>query len=151
MDSPAARLAGGSAGPGVAVMICGRAGFRRAGGLGGELVEDGAQALQLVEVGGGQPGQPALAAGGEPDPGEAAVVVIALPLDQPGRLGAVDQLDGAMQPQQQVAGQVTGGRAVPAALALDRQQQLALGRSQSRLAGAGLGPVQEAAQPGAEG
>jgi hypothetical protein len=41
---------------------------------------------------------------GEPDPGEAAVAVIVLPLDQPGRLGAVDQLDGGVRPQYQAAG-----------------------------------------------
>jgi hypothetical protein len=102
-------------------------------------------------VRGGQPGQALSAVGGEADPDEAAGVVIAPSLHQPGRLGAVDQLDGAVMTEQQVAGQVADGRAAPSAVAFDCQQQLMLGRSQADVARLSLGPVLEAAQASAEG
>ena len=79
-------------------------------------------------MGGGQLVQPVLAVGGEADAGEAAVAAVAPPFDQPAGFGAVDQLDRAVRPQQQVAGQVADGRAGLPAVALDGQQQLMLGR-----------------------
>lgn len=106
--------------------------------------------LELVEVGGGQAVQAFLAIGGEPDAGKAPVVVVAPSLHQLGRLGAVNQLDGAVMTQQQIAGEIPDGRALRSWVALDRQQQLVLGRCQADLARLGLAPVQEPAQAGPE-
>ncbi len=133
------------------VKSAGRSARLLRGGLGGELVEDGRQPLQFVQVRGGQPVQPAGAVRGEPDPGDPAVAVVAPPLDQPGRFGPVDQLDRAVRPEQQVFGQVADGGRVGAGMALDGQQQLVLRRGEADLPGPRLRPAQEAAQPGAEG
>lgn len=68
-----------TSGPGViSTTHCrGRSGGAWPGRLGDELVQDRGEPLQLVEVGGGEPAQPALALGRQPDPGDATVAVIA--------------------------------------------------------------------------
>ena len=75
--------------------------------------------LELVEVRGSQAVQAFLAIGSEPDAGEAPVVVIAPSLHQLGRLGAVNQLYGAVMTQQQIAGEIPDGRALHSWMALD--------------------------------
>lgn len=107
--------------------------------------------LELVEVRGGQAVQAFLAIGCEPDAGETPVVVITPSLYQLCRLGAVHQLDGAVMTQQQIAGEIPDGRALRCWMALDRQQQLVLGRCQAYLTRLSLAPVQEPAQAGPEG
>src|SRR5579859_486550 len=120
-------------------------------GMGDELIEDRNEAAQLVEVRGGQPVQRLLAGLGQPDPGDAAVVAVGPAVNQPGRRGAVDELDRAVRPQHEVAGQVADGRALLAAVALDREQKLMLGRGQADRAGLCLRPVLEPAQADPEG
>jgi len=114
--------------------------------LGDEFVKDGGEALEFVKVGCGQLAEPILAVGGEPDAGDAAVAAVAPALHQPGGLGAINQFDRAVRPEQQVGGQVADGGAIPAAVALDGQQQLMLGRGQAGRARPSLGPVLKAAQ-----
>jgi hypothetical protein len=118
---------------------------------GGEVIQDGGKLLDLAEVSGGELVQPFLAVSGEPDAGKAAVAMVVVPFYQPGCLGPGDQLGCAVRAEQQVAGQFADGRAVLPAVALDGEQQLVLGWGQAGRSCLGLGPVQEAAQPGPEG
>jgi hypothetical protein len=69
-----------------------------AGPLGDELVEDRRETPKLVQVRGGQLGEPGLAVGREPDAGETVVVIVAPALNESGGFGAVNQLDAAAQP-----------------------------------------------------
>jgi hypothetical protein len=101
-------------------------------------------------VRGSQLVQPLGAVRGEPDPGDPAVTIVAPAFDQPGGLGAIDQLDRAVRPEQQVLGQIADRGRVGAGMAFDGQQQLVLGRGQADLPGPGLRPAQEAAQPSTE-
>ena len=67
-----------------------------------ELIQDGRELVQALQVSPGQLLQDAVAIAGQLDPDHAAVVAIRHPLHQPGRFGPVDELDRAVRPQQQV-------------------------------------------------
>ena len=116
-----------------------------------ELVEERRQVPQLVEMRGREPAQPPSAVGGQPDSRHPAVLGVAPALHQPCRRRPVHQLDRAVMTQQQVTGEITDGGMLPTGVALDRYQQLMLGRSETNRTGLRLAPVQEAAQAGAEG
>jgi hypothetical protein len=79
-------------------------------------------------VQGGQRLQALGAALGQGKPHGPSVPAIWLARDQPGRLGPVDQLDGAVVPYQQVPGHVPDGRAAGLGVPPDRQQELMLRR-----------------------
>jgi hypothetical protein len=82
--------------------------------------------VQLDQVGRGQVVQDLLASAGEPDPDEPAVAGVGRSPHQAGGLRAVDQLDRAVVPQQQVAREIPDGRRLGAGMALDRDQELML-------------------------
>jgi chloride channel protein, CIC family len=70
--------------------------------------------------------------------------------DQPGGFGTVDELDGAVVPEQQCFGNVTDGRSAPPLLTPDREQELMLCRCEANRHGLFFAPVQEAAEASAE-
>ena len=84
------------------------------GPFGDELVEDGGEVAQLVQVGGTEAGQPCFAVRGEGDPGQPAVLGIPPPRDDAREGGPVDEFHHAVVAQQQVLGEV-GDRWVLAA------------------------------------
>ncbi len=67
-----------------------------------------------------------VAVAGHPDPDHPAVFSVRRPLHHPGGFGPVDELDRAVRPQQQVAGQVAHGGRQVLVVPLDRHQQLVL-------------------------
>jgi len=117
---------------------------------GDELVKDGRELMQAVQVSPGQLLQDAVALAGQADPDDAAVVPVRRPFHQPGGLGPVDKLDRAVRPQEQVAGQITHGGRQVAAVPFDRDQQLMLDMSQARGSRLVLAPALEPAQRNAE-
>jgi hypothetical protein len=114
--------------------------------LGHELVEDGGELVQALQVSPGQLVQDAVARAGQPDPDHAAVVGVRRPLHQPGGFGPVHELDRAVRAQQQVAGQVAHGRGPAVPVPLDRHQQLVLDMGQALGLSLVLAPAMEAAQ-----
>ena len=69
-----------------------------------EFVEDCGELVQAVEMGLGQPVHNAVTSLCQTDAHHTAVVLVLHALDQPGRLGAVDELHRAVRPEQQVTG-----------------------------------------------
>ena len=102
----------------------------RAGELGGE-------ALELFEVESGQRFQALGAVVGEMQPDDPMVVVVPGAGDQTGRVGPVDQPDGAVVAKEQIVGHLADGRAPRIAVTPDGQEQLMLGRRQARRLGPG--------------
>src|SRR5215831_12503348 len=117
---------------------------------GDQLVQDRGQAVQLDQVSRSQFVQDSLAPVGQPDPDEPAVAGVGGSLHKAGQLRAVDQLDRAVMPQQEVAREVSDGRRRAAGMALDRDQQLMLDMGQPGLSGLVLAPSFEPAQAAAE-
>ena len=91
-----------------------------------QLVEDGREIVQSLEVRQRQLVQYLVAPLGEPHPDEPSVVRIGRPDHQAAGFGAVDELDGAVRLEQQVAGDVTDRRRYPSAVALNGDEQLVL-------------------------
>ena len=113
---------------------------------GDELVKDGRELMQAVQVSPGQLLQDAVALASQADPDDAAVVPVRRPFHQPGRLGPVNKLDRAVRPQEQVASEIAHrGRQVPA-VSLDRDKQLMLNMGQALGLSLVLTPALEAAQ-----
>jgi hypothetical protein len=102
--------------------------------------------MQALQVRPGQLPQDAVAFAGQPDPDHAAVVNVRRPLHQPGGFGPVHELDRAVRPQQQVAGQVADGGGHGPVVSLDRHQQLVLDVGQALGLRLVLAPALEAAQ-----
>ena len=75
---------------------------------------------------------------------------IGVPLDESCRCRPVDELDGAVRFQQQVAGEIGNGRTVTAGVPLDRHEQLMLPGGETHFARLRFAPVQEPAEAGAE-
>ena len=78
------------------------------------------------------------------------VVAIAPANNEPGRLRAVDQLDGAVMTKQQRGRDIANGRTTWIAAPADGQQELMLRGSESRTRGLFLTPAKEATQPDPE-
>ena len=91
------------------------------------------QAAQLGEVGGRERRQVGVAIGGQLEVHDASIVGVGPPLQQPGPLGPIDQLDGAVVAQHQVVGDVADRRV--AVVAADGEEQLVLGRASARRRG----------------
>jgi hypothetical protein len=106
--------------------------------------------VQLDQVSRSQVVEDSLAPAGQPDPDEPAVAGVGGSLHQASRLRAIDQLDRAVMPQQQVAREVSDRRRLGAGMALDRDQELMLDMSQPGLASLILAPPLEPAQAAAE-
>ena len=70
--------------------------------------------------------------------------------DQAGGFGPVDELDGAVVPEQEDVGDVADRRPARSRLTADGEQQLVLRRGETDRRGLFLAPVQEAAQAGPE-
>lgn len=86
--------------------------------------------------------------GGEVEAHDAVVVGVGYTLEQPRRLGTVDELDGAVVAQQEVLGDVTDRGWF--AVASHGQEQLVLGPREPDRARLIIAPVQEAAETVAE-
>jgi hypothetical protein len=102
--------------------------------------------VQAFQVSPGQLVQHAVAVAGQPDPDHPAVVPVRRPLHQPGGFGPVDELDRAVRPQQQVAGQVAHCRGLVPVVSFDRHQQLVLDVRQALGLSLIFAPALEAAQ-----
>ena len=88
----------------------------------------------------------AVALAGEPDPDHPAIFPVRHPFHQPGGFGPVDELDRAVRPQQQVAGQVAHCRGLVPAVSFDSHQQLVLDVGQALGLSLILAPALEAPQ-----
>ena len=75
------------------------------------------------------------------------VVGVALAADQPGGIGAVDELDGAVVAEEQVVGDLADGRSAGVIVAMDGEEQLMLVRGQPGRLGLLFAPAQEATEP----
>jgi hypothetical protein len=71
--------------------------------------------------------------------------------DDAGRLGAIDQLDRAVVPQQQILGHLADRRASAVVVPGDRQQELMLGGREPEGSRAIVAPAQETPELGSEG
>src|SRR5947209_5484995 len=115
-----------------------------------EGVEERGEAAELLEMGGGDgfdaPG--ALGRQGETD--QAVVGVVALALHQAEGGGPLDQPDGAVVTDEEVAGHVGDGGPLRPRMTADGDEQLVLGGAQPHLGGLLLAPGQEAPQCDAE-
>jgi hypothetical protein len=113
---------------------------------GDEFIEDCGKLMKPAEVGLGQPLDYAVTVPGQANSDHAGVVAVRYPLNQPGRLGAVDELHRAVRPQQQVSGQVAHGRRLVPPVPLHRYQQLVLYVGQAGRFSLVLAPPHELAQ-----
>ena len=100
----------------------------------------------MVEVRRSELPQYAVTGSREANPDDPAVLAIRDPLDQPGRFRTVNQLDHAVRPHQQVAGQISHGGRLRPAVPLDRHQQLVLDLGQACRPRLILTPALELAQ-----
>jgi hypothetical protein len=117
---------------------------------GHELVKDGGEFVQTVQMSPCQLLQYAVTGPGQADTNDAAIVWIWCPLNQPGGPGAVNELHRAVRPQEQVAGQIAyGGRPV-SRVSLNRHKQLMLNMGQARGLRLFFAPVLKAPQTDAE-
>lgn len=115
-----------------------------------EVVEDGRQAPQLVEMGRGEAAQPVLTVLGQGDPGETPVHAVTAASHHPERLGPVHQLNHAVVAQQQIPSQLGDRGVLVTGMALDRDKELVLGRGEPDRPGFRLAPVQETPEAGTE-
>jgi hypothetical protein len=87
---------------------------------------------------------------GEREAGGASMVGIGRAFDETFCFGSVDETDGAVVAQQEVAGNVPDRRAGRAWVAFDREQQLVLSGGEVLSVGLLFAPVQELPQAGSE-
>ena len=78
------------------------------------------------------------------------VRVIADPANQPCRFRPIDQADRAVMALEKVTGDITHRRTAGIGVALDRQEELVLGRCQADGGGLLLAPPEKSPHPGAE-
>src|SRR4051794_3041356 len=114
------------------------------------MPEQRLELLQLVDVQLGELLDPLLAERRQPQPHDARVVIVTVALDETAGLRAVDELDGAVMPEQQVRRQLADRRAAVVVVTLDREQQLVLRMGQTDGSRLGLAPAVEASQRRAE-
>src|SRR3954452_6662905 len=107
--------------------------------------------VQLVQMQLRQACDGLFAGPGQLHPHHSAVAVVLRPVDEPGRLGAVDELHGAVVSKEQVLRDLADGRPAPAVVALYRQEQLVLRGGQAGRLGLLLAPPVEPAQRRTEG
>jgi hypothetical protein len=115
-----------------------------------ESVQDDCEFVQPVQVRRGQLLQYAVTCLGQADADNAAIVGIRCPLNQSGGLGAVDELYGAVRPQEQVASQIADRGRPVAQVSLDCHQQLMLNVGQACGLCLFFAPVLKAPQGDAE-
>jgi hypothetical protein len=115
-----------------------------------KLVQHAGEAVQLDQVRRSQFGQDTLAPGGEPDPDEPRIARVIDPAYQARDCRAVNELNGAVMAEQQVASQVTDRGRQLAWMSLDRDQELVLHVREPGQLGLVLAPPLEPAQAGAE-
>lgn len=84
--------------------------------------------------------------GREHQPHGASVPLVASANDQTGRHGPIDELDGAVVPQEQMVRHRRDRRAEGVPVPADREEQLVLGRGQSLRTGSLGAPAQEPAK-----
>jgi hypothetical protein len=106
---------------------------------------------QLSEMGRSELGKPSLAKGGQPDPDDPAVPIVWHSLDQSGSRRAIDELDRAVVPLQQVASQVPDGWRLISRMAFDGHEELMLDVREPGGARLVLAPALEPAQACPEG
>ena len=111
-----------------------------------EDAEHFGQLAQLLQVGLGQGVEPLMAERSQRQADEALIVGVTPALDEAEVLRPVDEADGAVMPDEQVAGDVGDRGAERVAVAPDGQQQLVLGRRHVELAGLLLAEPAETAQ-----
>lgn len=109
------------------------------------------EAIELFEMESRERFEAGGAVVGEAQPDHAVIGLAAGSLHEAGRLGTVDQADGAVVAQEQVVGDLTHGGAFGVVVAPDGQQQLVLGGSQPGDLGLMGAPAFEVAEPGAQG
>lgn len=73
------------------------------------------------------------------------VIVVSSPSDQTRRVGTVDEADGAVVQKEQVVSDLSNSRATRITVSPYRQQQLMLGRRESRGTSLALAPTLEMA------
>jgi hypothetical protein len=106
------------------------------------LSEDGEEAAELVEMGGGQCGEAPIARRRQPEPDDSMVLGVQPALDQPSQLRPIYQPDNTVMSQEQVLGHLTdGGRA--AFVAADGEEELVLSGSHAGIEGVLLAPAEK--------
>ena len=119
-------------------------------GAGIQLVEHHSKLAEFFKVRCRQTDDERVALRSELHADDARVVWIGDAPDEPGRLGAVYQLDSTVMTQQEVTGQIADGRRSARRVALDRHEQLMLNMGEARLLSLRLAPVLELAEADAE-
>jgi len=104
-----------------------------------------AEAGELLEMCVGQCDELLLAAGRQAQAHEPVVVAIGDTFDEPGAFGAVDQLDDAVMPEQEMCGDLADGWRIT--VAADGEEQLVLRAGDADPVGLVLAPAEEPAQP----
>lgn len=87
----------------------------------------------------------------EGDAYDAVVVAVRAATHQAGGLGPIDELDDTVMTQEQLGREITHGRITRLGTAPHGEEELVLGRGDPGLDGTFLGPVEIAAEAGAEG
>lgn len=87
----------------------------------------------------------------ESDAHDAVVVAVRAATHQAGGFGPIDQLDDTVMTQDQLGREITHGRITRLGTAPHGEEELVLGRGDSGVGGTLLGPVEIAAEAGAEG
>ena len=113
--------------------------------------EMGSQSLELFEVKRRKHFQSLGALVGEMQAHHPVVVVVSGPSDQTRRVGTVDETDGAVVQKKQVVSHLSNSRATRITVSPYGQQQLMLGRRESRGTSLALAPALEMAKPGPQG
>lgn len=111
-----------------------------------QMLERRRKALELIQVQGRKPLQPAFAVRRQHDAHDTTVRVGLRPGDEAARLGPVDELDRAVRAEQQIVGDLAHGRPTPIIVTLDRQHQLVLGGAEADLTRLPLAPLLEATE-----
>lgn len=116
-----------------------------------QVVERPGQVPQLSQMSRGELGEPSLAKCGQPDPDDPAVSIVWNSFDQACSGGAVDKLDRAVVPLQQVARQLSHSWRLISRMAFDGYEQLMLDVREPCGARLVLAPALEPAQACPEG
>ena len=118
--------------------------------VGEECAHRAGEAGDFLEVQLGQRFEPLGAVFGEREAGGASMVRVGGAFDETLRFGAVDETDGAVVTQQEVAGDVPDRWASRAWVAFDREQQLVLRGGEVLGVGLSFAPAQEVSEAGPE-